>query len=107
VFRERLQALRQAVLQSDVLVQLGDMQGNDFPRRHPRSVEQLSHLVQRNSHQAQRLDLLQPLDIRLLVQSMAGRRAERGREQPDLVVVVERAYRHSSPSRELSHLPGR
>ena len=102
--RERAQALGQAILQSDLLVQPGEMQVDHFARRRCGSVEQLLHLFERNPHQTQRLDLLQPCDVRLLVQAVAGWRAQRGREEPDLVVVVERTHRHAGALCELTNL---
>src|SRR5215204_4734799 len=48
-------------------------------------------------------DLLQPLQIRLLVDAVSSRAASVGREQPDLIVVVQRPDRHTSEGRHFTN----
>ncbi len=104
---ERRETLGQTCVRGDLLVHSGEMHVDHLTGRDGGSVEQPLHLVERYAHQAQRLDLLEALDVGGVVETVSGRRPQRGLQQPDLVVVVKRADGHACPLRELAHLPWR
>jgi hypothetical protein len=69
-----------------------------------RVVEGLADVAQRKAEAAQQADAVEPLDVVGRVEPVAAGRAPRGRQQPDLVVVVERADREARGLRHLSDL---
>lgn len=89
-----------------------------YPLAQPRGV-QLDHPVGREAGAVEaRLDLLQskpqgaqrddPLQAQHVfggVEPVPAPRPARRREQPDLLVVVQRAHRKTRPIRQLPHLP--
>jgi hypothetical protein len=62
-------------------------------------------LVQGEPELPQGQDLQQPGDVVPVVEPVPGGAPPRGREQPDLVVVVQRADGQPRLLRQLSHLP--
>lgn len=79
---QTLETHRERLLLGNALFELFEMQRDDPLGRHLPTAQQMPDLLQWESHGAQRLDLLQALDVVGVVQSMAGRRAGRRREQP-------------------------
>ncbi len=64
-------------------------------RRHVRVVENGGDLLEGETQLAVKQDLLQPLQIRIVIAPVARVRAVDRREQPDLVIVVQRSHRHA------------
>jgi monoamine oxidase len=61
--------------------------------------------AQREPEAAEGDDPVEPPDVVVVVQAVAGLRAPRRREQADLVVVVERANRQPGGRRDLADAP--
>src|SRR5690606_16826207 len=68
-------------------------------------VQQLADLLQREPELAQREDLLEPRDLLLPVQPVAGAAARGRPQQPDPVVVVQGADGQPGPAGQLADLP--
>ena len=88
----------------DLHVQRMDLLGQYVLRIKPVVAQQFADVGQRQPHVAQRLDGVQALHVGLAVQAVARVRALRRREQPDLVVVVQRAHREARAPRQLPDL---
>src|SRR5690606_33105454 len=69
------------------------------------TVQHPADLLEREPELPQRPDLLEPRDVPLPVQPVAGAAARRRPQEPDPVVVVERADRQSCPAGQLTDLP--
>src|SRR5690606_24016756 len=81
-------------------VQLHDLEG-----RQPTVIQTSPDLLEGEAELAKGEDLLEPGYVLPGVQPVPGLAARRGREQPDLVVVVQRAHRDARPSGQLADLP--
>ncbi|GAA3095482.1 hypothetical protein GCM10017687_02420 [Streptomyces echinatus] len=68
-----------------------------------RVVEQGRDLVEREAELPVEQDLLEPVEVGVAVAPVSGVRALAGREQGDLVVVVQGAHRDPGEPRDLSH----
>jgi hypothetical protein len=70
----------------------------------PRVVERPPDLFQRETELAADQDLLQPEQIGIGVQAIAGPRPSAGHEQPDGVVMMQRADRDAREPGDVLHL---
>ena len=70
------------------------------------AVEQLGDVLERQLEAPVHDDLLQPRQVGVGVEPVAGRRALTRHEQADLVVVVQGAHRHAEDVGDLPHRPG-
>lgn len=95
-----LQACSKPGLQCDLRMQPLEVQRNDAMRRESGIVEQTPDLAQWHSGGAQRLDLLQSLDVGVPIQAMSRRCTHRRFEQADLVVMVQGSDRQPCPTGE-------
>ena len=66
----------------------------------------LADVREREAEVAQRPDPVEPPHVALVLEPLLPLRPPRGREQPDLLVVVQRAHRQSGRLRQLTDPPG-
>jgi hypothetical protein len=81
------------------------MVGDGLSRVEVLVVECAGDRVEWEAERAQRDDPVEAVDVVLAVHAVPARRALGGRQQPDLVVVMERAHREAGAPRELADLP--
>ena len=89
------QPLSQSLGLGDLLVQCLELSRQDGAQTDGAAIEQLRHVRQRQAHAAQGLDAVQARDIVAAVQPIAAVGSPRRAQQPDFVVVVQRANRET------------
>jgi len=68
----------------------------------PRRSEDSGDVIKREPEFAVEEDLLQPLEVRVVIDAVARRRSSGRRQQRDVLVVVKRSDRDARPLRNLS-----
>ena len=75
----------------------------DTSYSYPRVVEGPTDRLEREPERAVDLDLLEPQELGAAVQAVTGRAPRRGFQEPDRVVVVQRAHGDVGHPRHLAH----
>jgi hypothetical protein len=106
--RDPLQPVVKELLPPDLLAQPREVQLDHVQMRGgvvASPVQQLTDLIRREPELTQRPDLLEPGEVALTVQSVAGPAASGRAQQPHPIVVVQRADGQPRRTRQLTDRP--
>ncbi|HEV2057762.1 MAG TPA: DNA alkylation repair protein [Solirubrobacteraceae bacterium] len=99
------QALAQAPLSPKIALNVREVTAHRLTEIGAASVEDRLDLGQREPQPPQRKEAIQPLNVGLAVQTVPARRPLRRDKQPDLVVMMQAAHRHTRRRGELTNPP--